>query len=185
MEHQMLSGEIPGERQRYTISSGVLVREQDGKPLLRISSARAGQEKRICTMDGKILGNVVIRGKESGHVREREYLLLDTMGKTCAVVRPAYAAGEDPDEAGWPIHRMPTVNRAEVLLNGEACELVMHGPHCYTLTKRRRQENALLKHKGLCGGWQVEACGEFTPKILGAFYVFCRYMERENDFPLL
>ena len=185
MEREALTEGTVSGKQRYTISSGVLTRESDGKPLLRIAGVGAKREKRICTMDGKILGSVVVRGNESGHVSEREYLLLDTLGKTCAVVRPAYAAGEDPNEAGWPVHRAPTVDRAEVLINGEACELVMHDTYCYTLTKRHRQGQARLRHKGLCGGWLVEAEQDFTPKMLSAFYVFCRYMEQENEFPIV
>ena len=173
------------EKQIYTVSSGVLTREDDGKKLLRIVNAPGRCEKRISTMEGIILGRTEIRGERSGHNRGRSYVLLDTLGKTCAVVRPGYAKGEDPEEIGWPIHRMPTVDHAEVMIDGEMCMLTMHSAHHYTLSKIGKVCRAQLTHRGLCGGWRIESESGFTPKTLSAFYVFCRYMEQENEFPMI
>ena len=182
---EALIDDVNFEKTIYTIHRGVLTRESDGKKLMRIAGVPNAREKRILTMDGKILGRTMIRGDECGHVRSREYVLLDTMGIPRAVVRPAYAQGEDPTEVGWPIHRMPAVNRAEVLMDGKVCELVMHDAYCYTLTKVKEMGRVQLRHRGLGGGWQIESEADFTPKMLSAFYVFCRYMEQENDFPLV
>ena len=173
------------EKQIYTIRSGILTRESDGKKLLRIANAPVMWEKRIFNMEGIILGRTVIRGERNGHIRGRNYVLLDTLGKTCAVVRPGYAKGEDPEEIGWPIHRMPRVDHAEVMIDGELCMLTMHSAHHYTLSKIGKVCRAQLTHRGLCGGWQIESEQGFSPKILSAFYVFCRYMEQENDFPMI
>ena len=44
---------------------------------------------------------------------------------------------------------------------------------------------ARIMHRGLCGGWSIDADEAFSPGILCGLFAFCRYMEHENEFMIV
>lgn len=50
------------------------------------------------------------------------------------------------------------------------------------LMKNRQGEVALcVLHRGIAGGWRIECGPEFEPWAICAVFVFCRYLEQENQ----
>ena len=37
-------------------------------------------------------------------------------------------------------------------------------------------------HRGIVGGWNIEAMDNFAPEIICGIFVFCKYIEQENEF---
>lgn len=46
----------------------------------------------------------------------------------------------------------------------------------------RRREVVHILHRGIMGGWTIEDETGLLPKNLCGLFVFCRYLERENEF---
>lgn len=55
----------------------------------------------------------------------------------------------------------------------------------YTLITGENKLAITIKHRGINGGWTIEANDELTPQIICGFFVFCKYLERENEFILI
>ena len=69
---------------------------------------------------------------------------------------------------------MPRVDHANIVVNGEEYLLTMHNSQNYSLLNTCNSEVLRIMHKGIAGGWIVEdICGIF---------IFCRYIEQENEF---
>lgn len=164
----------------YVIASGVLAKAEGGRPLARIRNVLPGAGKRITAPDGRILGTIAIRDGGGG-LRERAYVLADETGAEQAVARPDYAPGEAPEERGWPLCRMPRVDRALVSLPGGEGRLEMAGGS-YTLSGPGGTPLLRITHRGPAGGWRVTARRPLTPALLCGLFIFCRYLERENEF---
>ncbi len=155
--------------------------------VIQIKGVFAGPEKQILAPDGRLLLQATIHNLDApqerrGDVRFRQYRLLDAAGAEVACAKPDYAADEDPSVFGWPICRMPRVDHARVSI----------GKHEYCLTMKNRQHYRLeqpsgaavvrLLHRGLIGGWDIDADDAFRPELLCGIFLFCRYMEQENEF---
>ena len=96
--------------------------------------------------------------------------------------RPGYAEGDDPGVVGWPICRMPRVDHANIVVNGEEYLLTMHNSQNYSLLNTRNSEVLRIMHKGIAGGWIVEDICGLVPEIICGIFIFCRYIEQENEF---
>lgn len=171
---------------RYLMRSGILYGERE-KPLSRLKSIFAGPEKRIYQSDGSLALKTIIQEldvppEKRADVRSHLYVMLDAVGAEIAVARPCYAQGDDPAVAGWPVCRMPRVDRAAVELQNRAYELFMQDSQTYTLTDAAGYTAVQIMHRGLPGGWNIDADAGFAPEILCGLFAFCRYMEQENEF---
>ena len=152
---------------KYTIKAGVLYKNESQLALARIKSALLGPQRKILSIAGELLLTADVRYLDeskasSGDVRNWEYLLTDNDNQLVGSARPGYADGDDPDVVGWPICRMPGVDHANIVVNGE--------------------EYLLTMHKGIAGGWIVEDICGFVPEIICGIFIFCRYIEQENEF---
>ncbi|MBQ4552448.1 MAG: hypothetical protein IJA59_05820 [Clostridia bacterium] len=67
-------------------------------------------------------------------------------------------------------------------MNGEEYLLTMHNSQNYSLTNNGNSEVLCIKHKGIAGGWTVEDICGFAPEIICGIFIFCRYIEQENEF---
>lgn len=66
------------------------------------------------------------------------------------------------------------MQNANIVVNGEEYLLTMHNSQNYSLINAHNSEVLRIMHKGIAGGWAVEdICGIF---------IFCRYIEQENEF---
>jgi len=170
---------------KYTMKAGVLY--QDEKILVRLKSSFNGPEKNVILADGTLILRTDIRdldvpAEKSGDVRFRRYIIFDENGKECAVAKPDYAEGDDPEIVGWPICRMPKIDHAQFLYHNDEYMLTMQNSQNYSLTDRSGKTDVQIFHRGLIGGWNIIADNKFTPEMICGIFAFCRYMERENEF---
>lgn len=169
----------------YVIQTGILF-SGENQPLARVKSSFSGQEKTICTPDGTIVMRTMIRALSESEaygadVRSHEYVLLHEDGTTAATARPDYAKNSDPSETRWPVCRMPRVDHAAVFLRGQTYCLQFQNSQNYTLTDSAGVVCVQIYHRGLIGGWNVEAGEAFLPEELCGIFAFCRYLEQENE----
>ena len=172
---------------KYTIKAGVLYKNESQLALARIKSALLGPQRNIFSIEGKLLLTADVRYLDeskasSGDVRNREYLLTDNENQLVGSARPGYADGDNPDVVGWPICRMPRVDHANVSIDEKKYILTMHNSQNYFLVDTNDSEALHIMHKGISGGWMVESNCGFTPEIICGIFIFCRYIEQENEF---
>ncbi len=169
----------------YILKSGILYQEPDS-PQAAIKSAVVGQGKRIFINNGTLALRTEIQqldapGQILGDVRSRKYVMVDPEGKTIAAATPEYAPGDNPSVTGWPVCRMPLVDRAEIQILGCPYMLIMLNHQSYALKDRDGHCIVQIMHRGLTGGWNIAADEHFTVEILCGIFAFCRYIERENE----
>lgn len=58
----------------------------------------------------------------------------------------------------------------------------MHNSQNYSLINNANSEVLRIMHKGISGGWIVEDTCGFLPEIICGIFIFCRYIEQENEF---
>ena len=172
---------------QYTIKAGVLYKHEPQCALARIKSALIGPQRKIFSIAGELLSTADVRYLDeskasSGDVRNREYILTNNGNQLICSARPGYADGDDPNVVGWPICRMPRVDHANIVVNGEEFLLTMHNSQNYSLTNNGNSEVLRIMHKGIAGGWTVEDICGFAPEIICGIFIFCRYIEQENEF---
>lgn len=174
---------------QYMIKSGVLYNETQ-TALLKIKRALPGPQRKIYSIAGALLLTVDVRylneSKASiGDVRSREYILTDGERRLIGSARPGYADGDNPDVAGWPLYRMPKVDHAHLSVCETEYVLIMHNSQNYSLVDINDSEVLRITHKGIAGGWMVESNDDFAPEIICGIFIFCRYIEQENEFPIV
>ena len=172
---------------KYIIKSGKLYPENNQEAIAYLKNSFRGPTKQIFAADGTLLMNTdILRVKStpkySEDVRYSEYVMISAEGKKYAAAAPNYADGDDPSVVGWPICRMPRVDHADLTLNGESYRLVMHNSQNYTMYTDSGEVAVQIFHRGITGGWNIEADKSLTPAAICGIFTFCRYMERENEF---
>ena len=171
---------------RYTLTAGALRRGTERETLCRIRGL--GERRRIEDAANCVCLNVHLRrnGKDrTGDVRFHRYAALDAAGREIAAAVPDYAPAEEPESAGWPLSRMPRADRARMMWRGQAYSLTMRSPCRYLLLDGFGQEAACIARRGLAGTWQIDARDVFPPALLCAVFVFCRWLEKENELPMI
>ena len=171
---------------KYTIKSGVLYNEAQ-TALAKIKSALLGPQRKIFSITNETLLTADIRYLDeskasSGDVRNREYILTGSENRLLGSARPGYADGDDTDVVGWPICRVPRVDHAHVSVGETEYVLTMHNSQNYSLINAHNSEVLRIMHKGIAGGWAVEDICGFVPEIICGIFIFCRYIEQENEF---
>ncbi len=171
---------------RYVLLAGVLRKEGSKDALMCIKGGVSGPAKRLLSPEGVCVAATGIRNMDReacpGRADSHAYVLADGGGREYAVATPHYAPGADPAESGWPVCRMPKVDHADMTAAGKAYELYMDSEENYTLYDCAHHPVVHLLHRGLAGGWIIEDTEGFSPQLLCAVFVFCRYIERENAF---
>lgn len=168
----------------YTMKAGALY--QGEKMLARLKGSFSGPEKNIFLGDGTRILRTNIRhldvpAKKTGDVRFKRYIILDENGKERAAAEPGYAEGDAPDTVGWPVCRMPRVDHARFLYGKDEYILSARNNQAYFLTDSAGKNVVQIFHRGLIGGWNIEADDAFTPEMVCGIFAFCRYMEQENE----
>ena len=156
----------------------------------RIKGSFIGSEKKIYSANGAILmhtdiANLKVPPNETVNVRYRQYILFDSSGNKCAVANPDYVKGDDPTVVGWPLCRMPKVDHAKVVYDKNEYLLVMQNDQNYLLSDKYSKAVIQIFHRGLVGGWDIEVMNDFAPEIICGIFVFCKYIEQENEFSIV
>lgn len=172
---------------QYTIKAGVLYKNEPQRALARIKSSLIGPQRKIFSVADELLLTADIRNLDKAEegfsdVINREYILTDNGRQIICSARPEYADGDDPNIEGWPICRMPRVDHASIVVNGEEYLLTMHNSQNYSLKDTNHTEVVRIMHKGIAGGWAVEDICDFAPEFICGIFIFCRYIEQENEF---
>lgn len=174
----------------YTMKLGMLYKENCTKDLAKIKSAIIGAEKNIYVNENESIAKTNIRNlaksnENRGDVRFREYVLLNREGQVIVSGRPDYAKGENPDEAGWPAVRVPRVDHADVYIKEKKYILEMHNCQNYSLKNCRGEVILQVMHRGICGGWNLITNYDFVPEVICGLFLFCRYIEQENELLII
>lgn len=170
---------------KYTLRAGRLSEKDSGHTLARLRGTIPGQSRQVSGEDGGLLLRTEVRLLESSglrpcDVRLREYVMLTVDGETLAIARPGYSEHDDPDVCGWPANHMPRVDHAALYFGGRGHMLVMRSAMRYELLSQGGALEVSIDHRGLAGGWDIEADDGISAAFLLGLFSFCRYMEREN-----
>ena len=173
---------------KYIMKSGILYRND--KVAARLKGSFSGPEKKIYSEDEKMIMHTEIRNlnvpsNETRTLRYRKYVILDECEREYITATPDYANGEDPSVAGWPICRLPRVDHAQVIMNDKEYILIMQNSQNYILKEISGEIAIQIFHRGLQGGWNIEATDVFAPPVICGIFAFCKYIEQENEFLIL
>lgn len=170
----------------YCVHSGSLFTVENDRPAVRLDVVKGSlfdSKKTILTPDGTVELVTEIQAKDHGaRLQDRRYIMMDQSGQTLAVGLPAYEKSADPEVMGWPIYRSPHVDHATIRLGGRELCLYMLNSQNYRLVDTQDKPVFELIHNGLRGGWNIETEKNLEPRLLLGLFVFCRYLEQENEF---
>lgn len=170
---------------KYVLKSSVLYREDI--PAARIGRRLGTAERDIYVPDGTHMMHTRIADSadSTGDVRSRRYILEDLRNHTEIEAVPGYAEDEDPKVYGWPLSHIPRTDRADLKIMDQPYRLVMLNSQNYALYGEDGKAAVQIVHRGISGGWNIEAGRQFSPVLLCGLFVFCRYIESENEFPVV
>ena len=167
----------------YTMKSGLLTR--DGSELCRIISSLSGAERSILSPLGDLIAKTLVRflpaDSSSCPVSEKEYSLLDSAGNVLIKARPDCAPDEGDKKSSGSL-RLPKVDRAAVYMRNEVCIFTMESPRLYILRFDDGHKVLSVTHRGITGGWDIDCSEDFSPEEICGLFIFCRYIEKENEF---
>ena len=174
----------------YILKLGILYEESSTKDLAKIKSAIIGAEKNIYLHGNEWIAKTNIRNlnqneTHSGDVRFREYVMVDKEKRIMILGYPDYAKGENPDEVGWPAVRVPRVDHAEIYIEEKKYILEMHNSQSYSLLDCTGETILRIMHRGICGGWNLVTDCKFMPEIMCGLFLFCSYIEQENELLII
>lgn len=172
---------------QYLLKSGMLIQKGHCAVLAQLKRSFKGTCKKICNEAGEVvleasIGCIDDKRTSAGDVRNHEYRLTDERCNIVASAYPEYAQGEEPEVQGWPICRMPRVDHARVRIRDCEYLLTLHSGQQYRMNQFSNVEVLRITHQGLTGGWLLEDFVGFPPSVLCGLFVFCRYIEQENEF---
>lgn len=167
------------------IKSGVFQRE-DGVVLARIEGGFCGRCRRIYAAEGELLFCAKIADDEGLSLREygvrgHRYVLRDERGAICAQALPDYGPWRATGVGGPPVNRIPRIDHARLLLGDREYLLIMQNSSTYGLLSLAGKKMVQITHCGIAGGWSVTAWEDYQPGFLCGLFVFCRFLERENE----
>ncbi len=184
----------------YYIKSGILYLQEAPDTLLRLAAIKAPAytaQKCISTKGDDYFTDItsIDAGRvQSGrnysfpglehHLSGREYTLSDHQQHILASAVPVYNQEYGSPAHSRPLSYAPRISRAAVDIGGSPFCLTMLNSQNYRLTDPAGHNTIEILHNGLGGGWNVTACPEtdFPPIILLGLFIFCRYLEKENEF---
>lgn len=175
---------------RYMIKSGILSDLDNEKKQAQITNIWGGAKKNIILYASDFRYQTDIEKLDTppermGDVRYRMYTLKNCDSTILMEARPDYAKDDNPDEIGWPICRAPKVDHANILIGKITYLLTMHNVQNYSLQDNNGTVVLQITHNGLLGGWTLNSTEYFSPQILCGIFIFCRYIEQENEFMIV
>ena len=171
----------------YYLTAGVLCAADEAQPLAHIRGCLCGTEKQVFDRDNSLLLRTDIRllGPDSQSmeaVPAREYVMYGPDGSEIALAKPRCSAGDAPSAASWPVCRMPRADEAVLTMEGREYTLVMENVQNYVLTDAWGQCTVRIIHRGMSGGWRLDVSQPLSAPFLCGLFIFCRYLEKENEF---
>ncbi len=170
----------------YIMKSGYLFSAKENKPVAQIKNILWSQEKTIHLLGQntsfKATAESTASAERRGDVRQKRYFLYDKENSVLLIGQPAYAECDNPDVVGWPICRLPKADHAQIQMGKETYRLNMMNNQYYSMRDQNGYDVLQILHRGITGGWEIQADAQFAPEIISALFLFCRYLEQENEF---
>lgn len=170
----------------YIMKSGYLFSAKENKPVAQIKNALWSQEKTIQLLGQnasfKVTAESTSPAERRGDVRQKRYFLYGQMDSPLLTGQPAYTAQDDPDVVGWPICRLPKADHAIIQMESETYHLNMINNQYYAMQDQNGYEVLQILHRGITGGWEIQADAQFAPEVISAIFLFSHYLEQENEF---
>ncbi|WP_313155725.1 hypothetical protein [Lacrimispora sp.] len=174
------------------LKSGTLYRTDNkaaGPALANIHNRLFGLEKQIIAGEKQFLTQIrteILTGERILGAGSRQYLLKNSDGEILLSGVPRYAEENDPSIVGQFIYRIPRVSYVELMFQNRNGLLRKINSQNYRLTDPSGKVILTLLRRGIfSGGWNLDAAEEFRPEFLCGIFIFCRYMEQENEFPIV
>ena len=169
------------------LKSGALYQEDNkasGLALANIHNCLFGLEKHIIAGEKQFLTQIrteVPTGERICDVCSRQYLLKNSDGEILLSGVPKYADENGPFIVWKFGYRMPRVKSAELMFQDRIGLLQMINSQNYRLTDSSGKVILTLSRRGFSRCWNLDAAEEFCPEFLCGIFIFCRYMEQENE----
>lgn len=174
------------------LKSGTLYRTDNkasGPALANIHNRLFGLEKQIIAGEKQFLTQIrtdIPTGERTPGVCSRKYLLKNSDGEILLSGVPKYGDENGPSIVGQFVYRMPRVNSAELMFQDRSGLLRRIDSQNYRLTDSSGKVILTLLRRGtFSGGWNLDAAEELGPEFLCGIFIFCRYMEQENELPIV
>lgn len=177
---------------RYHIHYGRLFPAcQDGKEecLCYIKQPVYLQNKQICSADGK--RELSIEIEETGNdarLPRHKFLMKDQDGTLLAEGQPGCASGSNlpPVPRGLRMdHVAITMFHVPQTSPPASYILQMQNSQNFLLTLPDGQTVMELIHNGVSGGWNVSTNDSFDAMLVMGIFLFCRYLDKENEFVIV
>lgn len=174
---------------QFLMKSGTLY-GSEGSILCTLQKILFHMEKKVYSSDGTLALEISMERtggppEKQGDVRFHRYVMKEPDGQQIAVANPGYCPGEDPDIALWPVCRMPRADRACLQLRDRDYTLTMLNSQNYILKDTEGQTVLQIVHRGIIGGWIIDTDLPERPEVFCGLFVFCRYLEQENELMIV
>lgn len=132
----------------------------------------------ISSKDNSILKAEIEQKQKDGKLDSRKYLLKDEADHIIAEGHPEYAEGADP----WPVSHAPRVNRLHINMQDSTYELKMLNSQNFVMKDQKDCSVMEIIHNDIGGGWNTVIYKDFDSCIVMGMFVFCRFLDKENEF---
>ncbi|MDF2886224.1 MAG: hypothetical protein K0R23_609 [Lacrimispora sp.] len=164
---------------KYLIKAGNLYQIDNERPSTKLACLKMPYyptRKTILSPDGRIKLYADIKTCEgSERSREQIYILSDPLNQTLLSGSPVYLEN-------LSLLSGPPVNHIILAMEHKVYDLFMRSSQEYCIMDENSWVTVRLEHRIKEGGWFVEADPEFSPFILMGLFIFCRYLDKENEF---
>ncbi len=172
---------------KYLMKAGILYSENGAEELAKVKGTWMGAEKQIFLPDGTLVLRTDICRPDGSMAVDNgvcfsKYVMFDAAGTEAASASPDYSEEDNPEFVGWPVCRMPRVDHAVFVFQGKQFLLTMQNSQNYMLKDKGGNPILQILHRGLAGGWKFEDKLGLPPAVLCGIFIFCRYLEKENEF---
>ena len=163
---------------KYLIKAGKLYQIDNERPSAKLAYLKMPYyptKKTILSPDGRIKLYADIKtGEGVKRSQEQIYVLSDPLNQTILSGSPV-SSKRSPLQNGIP------VNQIRFTMEHKIYDLFMKSNEEYCIMDENSWVTARLLHNSK-GGWSVEAELVFSPFILMGLFIFCRYLDKDNEF---
>ena len=164
---------------KYLIKAGKLYILDNERPSTKLACLKMPYyptRKTILSPDGRIKLYADIKTCEGGeHSLEQIYILSDSLNQTILSGSPVF-----PENLSL-LNGQP-VNQIKFIMDHKGYDLFMRSSEEYCIMDEESWVTVRLVHNIKGGGWNVDADPVFSPFILMGLFIFCRYLDRENEY---
>ena len=164
---------------KYLIKTGKLYQIDNGRPGAKLACLKPPYypvRKTILSPDGSIKLYADIKTcKGSEPNRDQLYILSDSLNQTILSGSPVYTKK-------LLLLDGIAANQIKLTMDHKPYNIYMKSCQEYCIMDENSWVAARLEHNPKGGGWLVESYPVFNPFILMGIFIFCRYLDKNNEF---